>query len=142
MSATPTPSDAGGDAPVNPYVSSNPYAAPQAPPPYPGATPQAGNPYAAPGAYGAGYPAYQARTNPLAIASLIVSLGGLVVFPASVVGLILGHVALRQIAQRGEAGRGLALAGVICGYIITGFIVLGIILYGLLLGWFFIAVGS
>jgi hypothetical protein len=64
---------------------------------------------------------YAPRTNPLAIASLVVSLGSLIVavLPA-IVGVVLGHLALRQIAQRGEAGRGIALGGLITGYVLGG----------------------
>lgn len=54
------------------------------------------------------------RTNPLAIASLIV------VFFSSLIGLILGHVALSQIKRSGDDGRGLALAAVIVGWTFTG----------------------
>lgn len=55
-----------------------------------------------------------AGTNGLAIASLIV------VFFSSIIGLILGHVALHQINRTGEQGRGLALAAVIIGWVTTG----------------------
>ncbi|MDQ1609332.1 MAG: hypothetical protein QOE16_2064, partial [Microbacteriaceae bacterium] len=57
------------------------------------------------------------RTNPLAIASLIV------VFFSSLIGLILGHVALSQIKRSGENGRGLALAAVIVGWTFTGVVI-------------------
>lgn len=55
----------------------------------------------------------QPRFNGMAIAALIV------VFFASVVGLVLGYVALNQIKQTQESGRGLALAAVILGWIGT-----------------------
>jgi len=61
------------------------------------------------------------RTNSLAIASLIV------VFVSSLVGLILGYVALGQINRTGEQGRGLALAAVIVGWIGTGIAVVLVI---------------
>jgi hypothetical protein len=59
-----------------------------------------------------------ARTNGLAVASLVCSL----VAPfscllLSVLGVVFGHVARRQIRQRGESGDGLALAGLIIGWI-------------------------
>jgi Domain of unknown function (DUF4190) len=61
---------------------------------------------------GPGFPPVQAnRTNPLAIASLISS------FFISLVGIILGHIALSQIKRTGEGGRGLAIAGLVIGYI-------------------------
>jgi hypothetical protein len=65
------------------------------------------------------------RTNPLAIASLVCALCGLVLCGVpSIVGAILGHVARRQIRERGEAGDGLALAGIISGWIIFGLMLL------------------
>jgi hypothetical protein len=83
---------------------------------------------------------YTARTNSLAIASLIVSLGSLLVgVLAAVVGVVLGHIALKQIAQRGEAGRGLALGGLITGYVLGGILLLFTIAYFGLLASFFTA---
>lgn len=58
------------------------------------------------------------RTNGLALASIIV------VWFSSVVGLILGHVAIGQIKRTGEQGRGMAVAAVTVGWVLTG---LGII---------------
>jgi hypothetical protein len=40
------------------------------------------------------------------------------------VGIVLGHVARRQIQQTGEQGSGLATAGLILSYIFTGLAVL------------------
>jgi peptidyl-prolyl cis-trans isomerase B (cyclophilin B) len=57
-------------------------------------------------------PAPAAKTNVLAIVSLITSIVGM-----SLIGVITGHIGLNQIKKTGEAGRGLALAGVIIGYI-------------------------
>jgi peptidyl-prolyl cis-trans isomerase B (cyclophilin B) len=62
------------------------------------------------------------RTNGLAIAALISS------FFVSVLGIILGFVALNQIKKTGEDGRGLALAGIIIGFVAVGITVLVIIL--------------
>jgi len=113
---------------VNPY-SQNPYA----PTPY-GQNPYAANPYAAPGYVpyspnGVAY-AYGPRTNPLAIASLVCALGALVFgLFASIAGVILGHIAMSQIASRGENGRGLAVAGVIIGYALGALALVGIALY-------------
>jgi len=56
-------------------------------------------------------PAVAVRTNGLAIASLILSILGF-----SIVGAILGHVALSQIKRTNEAGSGLAIAGIILGW--------------------------
>jgi hypothetical protein len=84
--------------------------------------PAYGPSYAAPPyGYGAG------RTNGLAIASLVCSLGGLVTCISAPVGVVLGHVARRQIRQTGEDGAGMATAGLVIGYIFT---VLGVLLLG------------
>jgi hypothetical protein len=99
------------------------------PGPYPSAPPPPGGyPLPAPG-YG---PAPQASgfvpvnsTNGLAIASLV--LGILWLFwLGSLVGLILGLVALKQIKSRNQGGRGIAIAGVVLG-------ILGLVLFVVLL---------
>jgi hypothetical protein len=98
---------------------------PQAPQPYqepygavPGGVPGPGYP-AYPPNYGYGY-GVPARTNTLAITSLVLSLVGLGCGILAPAGAIVGHVAKRQIRERGEAGDGLALAGIIVGWIVTG----------------------
>lgn len=53
------------------------------------------------------------KTNTLAIVSLIAA------FFVSILGIILGHIALSQIKKTGEGGRGLAIAGTIIGYVFT-----------------------
>ncbi|CAN5339466.1 hypothetical protein BH11ACT2_BH11ACT2_10790 [soil metagenome] len=86
-----------------------------APPAYAQPTGQApvyGQPYAP------GYVA-PARTNTLAIVSLVLSLVGV-----GIGGIITGHIALGQIKTSGESGRGLALAGTIIGYVACGLVVL------------------
>ncbi|SEI09956.1 MULTISPECIES: DUF4190 domain-containing protein [unclassified Leifsonia] len=60
--------------------------------------------------------------NGLALASVIV------VWFSSVVGLILGHVALSQIRRTGESGRGMALTAVIVGWTATGLAVLAAVI--------------
>jgi hypothetical protein len=77
------------------------------------------------------YAAYgpQTRTNSLAIASLVCSLAGLVTCISAPVGIVLGHIAKRQIRETGEQGEGLATAGLWVGYILT---VLGALLF---IGW-------
>src|SRR4029453_8092940 len=115
-------------------------------------TPYGQDPYAAPGSGAPQYPppghlyeqqyapspygqpqylAYgpQTRTNGLAIASLVCSLAGLVTCISAPVGVVLGHVAKRQIRETGEQGEGLANAGLWVGYILTVLFVL------LLIGW-------
>lgn len=81
------------------------------PPPYPQPGPQ-------------GYPGYQPyvygqpqqSTNGLAIGSLVASLvGPFSCGLGSIVAIVLGIVALRQLRRSGEQGRGLALAGLCVG---------------------------
>lgn len=60
-------------------------------------------------------------TNGMAIASLIASILGLTLFPTigSIVGLVLGYMARKEIRESGGAmtGDGLATAGIIIGWI-------------------------
>ena len=122
------PPGQGYGAPVAPGAAPGPYAAP------PGYASPAG--YAP--AYGyAGY-APAPRTNGLAVTAMVSSLVGValswtaVLALGVVVGVITGHIALRQIARTGERGRGMALAGVIIGWISIGFtlvIVLGVVIW-------------
>ncbi|WP_181373595.1 DUF4190 domain-containing protein [Microbacterium sp. HMWF026] len=83
---------------------------------------------ATPSAYGQGDAAYAsggygyampARTNTLAIVSLIASIVGVFVLPVigQIVGIVTGHMSLSQIKARAEKGRGLAVAGLIVGYV-------------------------
>lgn len=67
----------------------------------------------------AGYP-LQPRTNTLAIIAFISS------FFISLAGVIMGHLALKQIKRTGEGGRGLAIAALVIGYagIVFGLILL------------------
>lgn len=91
---------------------------------YGAATPSAsgqGDAAYASGAYtsgGYGY-AMPARTNTLAIVSLIASVVGVFVLPVigQIVGIVTGHMSLSQIKARAEKGRGLAVAGLIVGYV-------------------------
>jgi uncharacterized protein DUF4190 len=134
--------------PQQPY-GQDPYAAPgSGAPQYPASgAPQylpAGQPYEQqypPSPYGQPQYAYgpQTRTNGLAIASLVCSLAGLATCISAPVGIVLGHIAKRQIRETGEQGEGLANAGLWVGYILT---VLGALL---LIGWLGIvifAIGS
>jgi hypothetical protein len=68
------------------------------------------------------------RTSGKAIASLVFSILGSGIF--SIVGLILGYQAKREIDESGGriTGRGLALAGIIIGWIGLALAVLGIVL--------------
>jgi len=67
------------------------------------------------------------RTNGLAIASLV--LGILWLFwLGSLVGLILGLVALKQIKVRNQGGRGIAIAGVVLSVLwLVGLVVAAIV---------------
>ncbi len=85
--------------------------------------------YAPPPSYG--YPPPAPPTNGLAVASLVLSLLGLVgILPliGTVLGLIFGYSARNQIAQsRGlQGGEGLAQAGIIIGWVTLGIWALGI----------------
>ncbi|WP_067648313.1 DUF4190 domain-containing protein [Nocardia harenae] len=84
--------------------------------PYGQPQPNYGNQGYAGGAYQPyGYPQNQG-TNGLAIASLIVSLVGLCTCLGSIVGIVLGIMALNQIKERGgQEGRNMALAGIWIG---------------------------
>ena len=73
------------------------------------------NPYGAPPPYGQPmYPPATAATNTLAILSLVFAF----VFP--IAGIVMGHIARKQIRQSGEQGEGLATAGLVISYIFTG----------------------
>lgn len=124
-----------GQQPYSQQAYSQPGYPQQAYPPqtYPG---QPG--YAA--AYGAGGYASAPRTNSMAVVSLISGIAGLTVlfFVGSIVAVITGHIAKRQIGETRESGDGMALAGLVMGY--AG-LVLGILGGIAVLFWLF-AVGA
>jgi hypothetical protein len=64
------------------------------------------------------YPPPPPRYNVMAILSLVFA------FVFAPVGIVLGHIAKRQLRDSGELGDGLATAGLILSYIFTGFAVL------------------
>lgn len=112
----PGPSNYGGYAPPPPGPSGYPPPAPSGypPPVYGGYPPDYGVPY--PGGYG--YPPARAETNKLAIASLVVSLFGLICGVGTVfalVGIVFGAVALNQMKRTGERGYGQAVTGISVG---------------------------
>ena len=85
-----------------------------------------------------GYPMPPTGSNGLAVASLITSLVGLVFCGIpSIVGLILGIIAMRETRRTGQAGHGLALAGVIVGGVVTAGWALSLVMYFVLVssGW-------
>ena len=71
-------------------------------------------------------------TSGLAIASLVLGIGGLTILPliGSALAIIFGYMARRDIRQRpGElSGGGMALAGIVMGWIAVGLAVLGLLL--------------
>ena len=89
-----------------------PQGQPHGPQPY-------GQPYGPP-PYGYGYPPPR-RTNGLAIASMVLGIVWLY-WLGSVLALVFGYVARRQIRERGESGDGMAIAGIVLGWVGVGII--------------------
>lgn len=88
---------------------------------YPNAAPYGAHPgFAGPVTY-----IYQpiAPTNTVAIIGMVLSLvAALTSFvPAGIVGIVMGHVARKQIRQRGERGDAMAVTALWVGYLGTGF---------------------
>lgn len=99
-----------------PYAGQPPYAGP---PPYAGYPPAYGQPY------GYGFPPPR-RTNAMAVASMV--LGILWIYwIGSILALVFGYVAKRQIQERGESGGGMATAGIVLGWIGVGVLALAIV---------------
>jgi len=146
-------------SPVDPYTPVNypeyppSYPPPSPPPPPPPPPPGYGYPpshhgappgYHASPAYTGGYDPYQAGygstgTNGLAIASLVVSIAGLLLgLPLAIfcwigllipiTGLVLGIVALTQVNRTKQPGRGMAIAGIAVGGSAVALTVLAIII--------------
>jgi Domain of unknown function (DUF1707)/Domain of unknown function (DUF4190) len=75
------------------------------------------------------------RTNGLAVASLVCGIGQLVAFwPATILAIVLGHKARREIRRTGEQGDSLARAGITLGYVGIGLTLLVVLI--VLLGMF------
>ncbi|RKN44968.1 DUF4190 domain-containing protein [Streptomyces hoynatensis] len=120
MSVPPAPGSPPGDeegvpgshAPVPPAAG---------PPPAPGAVPQPPM-YAAPGrpVY---YYAPPPRTNGMAIASMVLGIVW-IYWVGSILALIFGYVARRQIQERHEGGGGMATAGIVLGWVGVGVLAL------------------
>jgi hypothetical protein len=127
--SSPAPSSGPGAYPPPPAG----YGPPPSYGPPPGYPPPDKSPFGQPPpAYGVPYPPqYGAgqRTNGLAIASLVCSVAGVLTCISAPVGVILGHVAKKQIRETGEDGDGLATAGLWVGYILSALGLLGIIFY-------------
>ena len=111
----------------DPYGTSGP--APQGwqqPAPY-GAPPPGGYPppqggYPQP--YGYPYAPPQ-RTNGMAIASMVLGILWLY-WIGSILALVFGYTAKKQIRERGEAGGGMATAGIVLGWVGVGFLLFGL----------------
>ena len=80
--------------------------------------------YGQPQQYGHPYPypypyAPPQRTNGMAIASMVLGILWLY-WIGSILALVFGYVAKKQIRERGEAGGGMATAGIVLGWIGVG----------------------
>ena len=92
--------------------------------PTPGGPPA--QPPPSPGGYGyQGYPGYPMPrpTNGFAIASLVLGILWIWWF-GSILALIFGYVARKQIRERNESGNGLAIAGIVLGWVGVGVLAL------------------
>lgn len=112
---------AGGDPGENPAYPPPP---PPTPPPYGAYPPPPAPGYFPPPEYGAPYPGgyyptdlsgRPTGTNSLAIFSIVASVIGLLCGVGSIVGIVLGVVALGQIKRTGQDGHGLAVTGIAVG---------------------------
>lgn len=90
------------------------------PPPGPWAPPPAGNQYPGPPPP---YYAPQRAVNGMAIASMVLGIVW-IYWIGSVLALVFGYIAKRQIAERNESGSGMATAGIVLGWVGVGFLVL------------------
>lgn len=86
-------------------------------------------------------PVSYAKTNVLAIVALVAGVAGLTVIPfvSSIVAVVTGHMARKELRRTGEQGDGLALAGLITGYIGIG---LGVLVAVLVFAFFGIVVAA
>lgn len=77
-----------------------------------------------------GYASPPRPTNTMAVVSLIAAITGITIIPVvgSIVGVITGHIARRQIAETGEEGSGFATAGLVVGYVGIALLVVVIVL--------------
>ena len=112
-----------GDYPAYPPPPPPPSYAPQSFPP-PSAYPPPPPGYIPPPEYGAPYPGGYyptdmsgrlSGTNSLAIFSVVASVIGLLCGVGSIVGIVLGVIALGQIKRTGQDGHGLAVTGIAVG---------------------------
>ena len=139
---SPTPQDPGqpyGQQPYQPQNPQPPYGQqPYGQQPY-AQQPYAQQPYGVQPQYSAGYaPQYGAPTAPnnsMAVVALVAGICGFTVVPfiGSIVAVITGHMARKQIRQTGEGGDGMAVAGLVMGWIVIALTVLGTIAFFLIL---------
>lgn len=107
--------------PQSPYGPQG-YPAPGYPPeysqsPYPPPMPPPGQPY---GPYPQPVPWAMSRpTNGMAVASMVLGILWLY-WIGSILALIFGYIARRQIRERGESGNGMAIAGIVLGWVGVG----------------------
>jgi len=122
----PPPGYAAPAADVAPAYGATPYGAQGYPAPAYGTAAYGTQGYSGYGTQGYGTSAAAARTNVLAIVSLVASVSGFIILPfvGPLVGVITGHIGLAQIKRSGEKGRGMALAGVIIGWVSLAFILI------------------
>ncbi|THV28480.1 DUF4190 domain-containing protein [Glycomyces paridis] len=100
------------------------------------------NPYAPYPPYGYGYGYAPARpTNGMAIAALVLGVVG-VCNPISILGLVFGMIAKRQIQERGEQGEGMATAGIVLGWIGVASVVFWVLYIVFVVGVFTTAVNQ
>ncbi|QYC40743.1 hypothetical protein Nocox_15640 [Nonomuraea coxensis DSM 45129] len=82
------------------------------------------NPYGAP-------PPPPRPTNGMAVASLVLGIVGMISCGlTSIIGVILGHIALARIKRSGEEGQGMAVAGLVTSYVMVVINVLLLIWFG------------
>lgn len=114
---SPTSGHTTPTTPPNAYPPPTGFPPPQYGPGYGGSYPPPG--YPGHDQYGYGYaPPQQTTTNTMAIASLVTSGLGIVPFCGgilSIVGIVLGAVALSQIKETRQEGYGIAVAGIVVG---------------------------
>lgn len=96
----------------------SPYGTPEYPQPgYPASMPPPGQPY---GPYPQQVPWVVSRpTNGMAVASMVLGILWLY-WVGSILALIFGYIARRQIRERGESGDGMAIAGIVLGWVGVG----------------------
>lgn len=104
----------GGDARGNAHGhAENPARSAEAPPPEQASPPSGYPPSGPPPGDYAGRYVQQSETNAMAIGSLIASIVGLLVPFSSIVGIVLGLVAINKIKQTRQSGYGIAVAGIL-----------------------------